>query len=349
MSNQDLYTAICQGNVKDSIYLATGLLLKDPDKNIDILHEVFIAAVSYIGSFISVLNIRLWLNVVQNLIDFIESDKVVIKDMYVLISKMCLLCDMYVKQPIVKTGTISLKILREKIIDMFENDTFKLTMTGMGKFEGIIPPIDSPSYALAQQIITGYVYFFKQLGELSNENSNKIADMANKIRNSFDYIVRKKYTFETKFYESDNDGIWFLWGIISLLFNEYELDILYQLFCFEYKKKTKGSRIGLLWGASVVMVYLTKKDIARNWNQAELKAIQKIEDISLILYNDIRKEMVHSGQLQVAPKNNSINGIDYISGYKPSLRTDNTNVVEDVSEASENETKYIKCRNKYMT
>ena len=112
--------------------------------------------------------------------------------------------------------------------------------------------------------------------------------------------------------------MWFLWGIISLLFNDSELDMLYQLYCFEYHKKHKNHRIGILWGASLVMIYLKKKDIARNWNQSEIRAIQKIEEVSLTLYNEIRKELRNSGEIIVAEAKSGLNGIDYISTYKPS-------------------------------
>ena len=353
MIDQDLYTAICQAKIKNSIFLTSLILLKDPDKNIDVLQHTFIAACSYIGSFISVHNIKLWLNVVQNLAEFIENDQIIIKDVYVLISKMCLLCDIYIKNPTIKAGTINIKILREKIIDMFNNEKFKLSSSGMSKFEGIIPPTESPSYALSQQIITGYVHIFKQLAEVSSDDKDKISDIANKLRNSFDYVIRKKYTFETKFYESDSDAVWFLWGIISLLFTHSELDILYELFSFGYNKKTKANRIGFLWGASVVMVYLTKKDVARHWNQAALHVLQKIEEVSLILYNDIRKQLIQSGEIQSCVQNKSINGIDYIFDYKPNIveSASNTNGHQQTlsQTPSEDETKHIRCKNKYMT
>ena len=107
------------------------------------------------------------------------------------------------------------------------------------------------------------------LGKIKNvkvdNDVDKISDIADKIRNSFDYIIRKKYVFETKFYESDNDAVWFLWGFISLLYQDQDFDMIYSLFNNGYSKKTKSSRIGLLWVAALLMVYIKKKDIARTW------------------------------------------------------------------------------------
>jgi len=355
MIDQELHNAISQAKIKESIILASKILLKDPgcDKNVDTLQDTFISVISYIASFISVMNIRLWLNVIQDVIEFIDNEKIVIKDVYIIIAKLCLLCDIYIKNPSVKTGTLGIKIIREKIIDMFENDKFKLTMNGMSKFEGIIPPSDSPSYALASQIITGYVHILKQLAELSSDDKDKISDIANKIRHSFDYIIRKKYTFETKFYESDSDAVWFLWGVVSLLFDDPQLDALYQLFCFGYSKKIKTQRVGLLWGASLVMVYLTKKDVARNWNTTEINAIQKVEEVSIPLYNDIKRELIQSGEVYEAPSinNKAFDGIEYISSFRPNIHEKplQSTCVSESNPDNENTTKYIKCKRNYMS
>lgn len=348
MIDKELYTYICHAKIKDSICLASKILLKDTGKNFDILQDTFIAVVSYIGTFINLINIKLWLNCIENLVDVIDNDKIVIKDIYVVIAKLCLLCDIYIKNPTIKTGAISVKILREKIIDMFSDDSFKLTMNGMSKFEGIIPPTDSPSYNLAQQIITGYVHSLKKVNELSSDDKDKISDIAAKMKNSFDYIIRKKYTFETKFYESDNDAVWFLWGIVSLLFNDTELDLLYQLFCFDYNKKNKNHRVGILCGTSLVMVYLTKKDVARNWNQSEVRAIQKIEEVSLILYNDIRKELKETGQIEVTETKTGMNGIDYIATYKPCESNEINKTTHEKEALDIPVTKSIKYRRQYM-
>lgn len=348
MINNELYDSIISANIKESLLIISKILLKNKDKNIDFIQNTFITICSYIGTFISVYDIRLWLNLINDLIYFIENDNIIITDIYVIITKMCLLCDIYIKNPTIKTSSLQLKFLRDKFIDLFDNNNFKLSTEGISKFEGIIPPSNSSSYSLSLQIITGYVYIYRLLKSLSLDHKDQIYDISVKIRNSFDYIIRKKYSFETKFYQSDNDSVWFLWGIISLLFIDTELDILYQLFCISYTKKIKSDRIGILYGAAISTVYLTKKDIARNWNDSELKVIQKIKEVSLDLYNDIKRNLISSGEIaEEKPfKINNINGIDFIINFKPNI----TKIINSDSNLNQtDETKYIKCKNKYMT
>jgi len=352
MINQELYNTLCRAKIKESLFLVSKLILQDLDKNIEVLQNTFIAICSYIGSYISLTDIRLLLDTINDVIAFIEDEEITIKNVYILVAKLCLLCDIYIKTPITKTGTINIKIVRDKIIDMFENESFKLSSSGITKFEGILPPIDNPTYILATQVITGYVYILKQLESIPSTDSNKLSDIANKIRNSFDYIIRKRYTFETKFYESDNDAVWFLWGILSLLYTNSEMDYLYQLFNYGYAKKHKNHRIGLLWAAAITMVYIAKKDVARNWNTAEVKAIKKIEEVSLILYNDIKRELIKNNEIpeqQTQEKNTNIDGMEYISSFRPVIQEKGVVASSTTnSETTQREIKSIRCKRDYM-
>jgi hypothetical protein len=350
MIHQELYNTLCQAQIKDSLFLVSKLLLQDLDKNTDVLQDTFVAVCSYIGSFISLSEIRLWLDVINDITAFVDDEQIVIKNVYILVAKLCLLCDIYIKSPITKTGSMNIKILRPKIIDMFQIDNFKLSTNGMSKFEGIIPPSDSPSYQLSIQIITGLVYTIKQLESICNTDVDKLSDIANKLRNAFDYIIRKRYTFETKFYESDNDAVWFLWGVISLMFSDNELNNIYQLFIHNYNKKGKNNRVGILWATAIIMVYLHKKDVARNWNDSEIKAIKKIDEVSLALYNDIKRELIknHEIEEQRVQKTSTLDGIDYIASFRPIIQEKKTNI-DTAAQANTREVKSIHCKRNYMT
>ena len=322
----ELYDNICNANIQKSIYVSTQILLHNQNNCFNILQNVFISICSYIGSFISIYEIQLWLDVVESVLIFIEEDKVDIKNIYILVTKMSIICDIYLKNPVTKTGSLSIKMVREKMIDMFTIDDFTLSESGIANFQGVFPPIDSPSYNLAIQIVTGYAYTLKKLDSLSLQtDENLIFNMANKIRHSIDYIIRKKYTFQTKFYESDNDSVWFLWGVISLLFNDKEMNTIYKLFNHEYKKSYKSKRIGLLWGAAVTMIYLKKKDIARTWNSSELGVLAKIKEISMTLYKDIKKQLKTEQDVTKDIDNfQHQSGIEYIRQYRPVEKTQNT-------------------------
>lgn len=347
--NEELFNSISRAKIQESIYLVSKLILKDVDKNIDIINITFINLCSYIGSFISVYDIKLWIDIIENLIIIINNDKIIIKDIYMLIAKMCVVCDIYIKNPVVKTGTINIKLLRSKIIHYFEDTKFKLSQNGSSKFEGLLPPVNSESYNLSIQIITGIVNIIKQIE--SSMDFNNIHDLANNLRNVFDYIIRKKYVFETKFYESDNDAIWFLWGILCILSNDNELDLIFQLFNYDYVKKYKNQRLGLLWGSALVITYLKKKDIARSWNSKELRALQKIDEIGLELYNDIKKLLIKNEEIEPQKQeNNSINGIDYFLNYKPyesNIEEEHEYTKVKLSENNEDIKKAIKYKKEY--
>lgn len=343
MNKTELYNSICNARIKDSIFLATTMILKDQDDTtyFDAFIQTCIAVCGYIGSYISVYDIKLWLNVISNLQEIIENENIVMKDIYVLVTKLCIICDIYVKQPVIKTGTLTIKLLREKIIHMFSHNSFKLSDTGTTRFEGVLPPVDSQSYNLAIQIITGYVYIIKEINKLCSQNSvDKLADIANSIRLSFDYIIRKKYVFETKFYTSDNDGVWFLWGLISLLYNRNEMNIIYQIFSNKYNKKNKNERVGLLWGAAITMVYILKKDIARDWNKKELQLIIKIEEVSLQLFKDIKRELIDSSTIQNVKKVRA-DGLDYICNVCHFVNNDKS-TTGDILEPTDAAVKTIK-------
>lgn len=263
---------------------------------------------------------------------------------------MCIMCDIYIKNPKIKTGTLCIKQLREKMIDLFTVDDFKLTSSGTSKFDGVLPPADSQSYNLALQIITGYVYSLNVIDKKSIDEADFLFDMANKFRHSIDYIIRKKYTFETKFYESDNDAIWFIWGIISLLFDDPIMDMIFQLFNFQYTKTMKKHRVGLLWGVALVMVYLKKKDIARNWDKNEISVIMKIDEISLMLYKDIKKELMSKNESIQPPKEPVPSGLEYIQKFRPTISGiyDNRSISNECQSDSDNAMmiRSIKCKMK---
>jgi len=350
--NLELYDNICKADIQNSIFVATKILLtekNDNDHNFLILQNTLISVCSYIGSFISLFDIRLWLDTVASIINLIEEQQVDIKNIYVLITKLCIMCQNYNKNPITKTGILSVKLVRDKIIDMFDSNA-KLSDAGSTKFLSILPPHDSPSYNISIQIITGYTNIIKQIELLSTENhADALSDIANKIRLSFDYIIRKKYTFETSFYETDNDAVWFLWGIISVMYQTNEMDMIYRLFSFEYKKTIKKYRIGLLWGSALTMIFTEKRDVARNWNKEEVKIITKIYEVAMELFKDIKSNIQETKGEEIYETNdnsaNSYYGVDYLATYRPIVDIHQNNY-DEYPTSTDNNIKKIKYNKK---
>jgi len=328
MHHTELYENIRNSNIQGSIYITSKLILQDTlnskSKNIEIIENTFIYIFGYIGTFISISDINLFIDVIQDFCNIIDDDNIVTKDYYTLLTKTCIICDIYNSNPTPKSGLTDIKILRERVISLFENDSFKISSAGIKKFEGVLPPVNSDSYKLALQIITGLVYSINQLDEIDIEDTEKIIDIANKLRNAFDYIIRRKFIFETKFYTSDNDCVWFLWGIISILYNDPVINNLYKLYNLRYKKKNKTNRNGLIYTAVLIIVFLSKKDISRNWNKKELQSIKKIQEISLPLFKEIKKDLIDSGEIESdtghvshTVRGTHNDGLEYILNYKP--------------------------------
>jgi HJR/Mrr/RecB family endonuclease len=79
MYNKELYDLIYKGDINNSLYQITKIILENGTNNIEIIENTFISICSYIGSFISIYDIRLWIDVVEETYQFINSDNIVIK------------------------------------------------------------------------------------------------------------------------------------------------------------------------------------------------------------------------------------------------------------------------------
>ena len=63
-------------------------------------------------------------------------------------------------------------------------------------------------------------------------NPDDVYNISILFRDSFDYIIRKKYVIQTKFNLNEHEPIFFLWGFINCLFNyEPSINNYYKLFC----------------------------------------------------------------------------------------------------------------------
>jgi hypothetical protein len=352
MYNIELYETIVKGDIQNSLYIATSILLSN-QLTIEIFENTLIAVCSYIGTFINIYDVSKWLDVISGTRNIVENDNINIKYIYVILTKMCILCDKYIKSPISKAGIINLKTLRTKIIDVFENNDNKLSSNGIMKFDGIIPPHDSETYNISLQIISGIVKLIKLSEDVSCDDGDYLQEISNKLRNCFDYISRKTYTFETKFYNSDNDSIWFLWGFISILYNDKYINDTFFLFANNWKKKSKNYKIGLLYGTGVSIIYSHKKNISPLWNSNESSIINKISEISLTLFNEIKEKISQEKGTNIINdgddtesniKEYEIDGLDYLCSYVPTLSLEEKML--PIRYENDNTMKQINCKYK---
>lgn len=312
----DLFSLICNGDIKQSLLVATRHILLN--NAFDTVENIFINVCAYIGSFINLYDISKLLDIYSHTKRVIEAEQLAIQDVYVLIAKMCIICDIYNKHSVSKCGTMSLKTLKEKIANAFAED-MKLSRNGIMRFDGILPPVDHENYNVALRIIAIVIKTIKSTDIIALEDANTLNDIAVKLRNILDFVLRSKYRFETKFYSQDNDNAWFLWGVLSVLYNEQFLSDAFWLYNYDFKKVHRQKRLGLLWSMALAVIYSHKRGISNGWNEREMIVIQKIDEIALKLYNEIRQGLVAENPDRFAKKKKepANDGLNFLLKYTP--------------------------------
>jgi hypothetical protein len=320
MYNKELFEFVSKGNIEKSLYTTCIFLIENA--KIEVLEETLITICSHIGTFIGIREIAKLNDIIIKTKETIESDNINVAEYLILITKMCIICNIYNLSPVSKTGIIPISKLRDKIIDVFSEDS-KLSSNGIMKFEMIIPPPDSDAYLLSLKIITSFLRIFRIMDELTLDD--KIDLIAVKFKNCFDYIIRKKYAIETKLNPNECDPIYFLWGFVEILYQHEEfIHSYYWLFCYNYKKSLKTHRIGLLYACAIAIIYSYKRHISKLWNQNELNVIYKTKEIASELMKQVRKDLKKDQPQEEKEKpEKRIDGISYLDTYTPSLNTNN--------------------------
>jgi len=320
MYNKELFDFISKGNIEKSLYTTCIFLIEN--SKIEILEETLIYICAYIGTFINIRDIAKLNDIIIITKELIENEKINVADYLILITKMCIISNIYNINPVSKIGLIPIGKLREKIIDVFSEDA-KLSSNGIMRFEQIIPPTDSDAYLLSLKIISSFIKIIKLIDNISNDNHIDL--IAIKFKNCFDYIIRKKYAIETKLNPNECDPIYFLWGFIEILFQHEEfIHNYYWLFSFNYKKSLKNQRLGLIFGCAIAIIYSFKRHISKLWTQEELNVIYKTKEISGELIQQVRKDLKSKNfdlpQEEQKKEKNRIDGLDYINSYLPKYR-----------------------------
>jgi len=330
MYNKELFDYISRGNIEKSLY-ATCIFLIENSK-IEVLEETLISICSHIGTFIQIRDIIKLNDIIISTRNIIENDNITISDYLILITKMCILCNIYNSSLVSKTGVLPLSKLREKIIDIFNIES-KLSSNGLMKFEMIIPPPDSDAYLLTLKIISSFIRIIRIIDDIESDNKEGIDLLSIKFKNCFDYIIRKKYTIQTRLNPNECDPIYFLWGFIEILFQHEEfIHSYYWLFCNNYKKTLKAQRVGLIYGCAVAIIFNYKKSIGNSWNQNELNVIHKTNEISFDLIKQVRddlkkKNLLPEPSLKEKKEKNKeersnkskLDGLNYISLFIPKI------------------------------
>jgi len=342
MTKYDLFTSICNGDIQNSILLSTKMIIID--ESFDVLELIYIDVCSYIGTFVYITDIGKLADIYEDIANMIDTDKIVIKNIYIIITKLCILCDIYNKHPVAKCGNMSIALLKNKIAHILNANYMKLSQNGIMRFDGILPPNNHENYNTALGIIAIIIKTIKTTDDLSGDDIDKLVGISNNLRLVIDYILRKKIKIETKFYSTDDDISWFIWGVYSILYKDKVFEKAFKLYNHEYKKKYKIKRQGLLYSLGLLCIYIHKQDISKGWTSKERNVIDKIDEISIKLYNEIRRDII-SKNPELSEKTNKHtreekikenDGLNFMFNYVPEIDSNNA----DKQEAREHKTNY---------
>jgi hypothetical protein len=239
---------------------------------------------------------------------------------------------------------MSIALLKNKIAHILNANDMKLSQNGIMRFDGILPPNNHENYNTALGIIAIIIKTIKTTDDLSCDDIDKLVEISNNLRLVIDYILRKKIKIETKFYSTDDDISWFIWGVYSILYKDKVFENAFKLYNHEYKKKYKIKRQGLLYSLGLLCIYIHKQDISKGWTSKERNVIDKIDEISIKLYNEIRRDII-SKNPELSEKTNKHtreekikenDGLNFMFNYVPEIDSNNA----DKQEAREHKTNY---------
>jgi hypothetical protein len=338
MYNKELFEFISNGNIEKSLYNTCIFLVEN--SKIEILEDTLIYTCNYISSFVTIYNIAKFNDVIASTIAVINNNTINVIDYLRLISKMCILCDIYLKNPTTKSGTLPIPQLRQKIIHIFSNE-IKLNPAGLAKFNSVMPPADSDMHDLVLKIITSFVNLFKIVESVNNPDD--VYNISILLRDAFDYIIRKKYVIQTKFNLNEHDPIFFLWGFINSLFNhDHFIMNYYKLYCINNpsnNKTIRNQRTSLVHACAVAIIYNYKKSFYSSWNCSENLIIDKIGDVAINLFMQVKKEVGVEEEKTTETKKefehqeHKMDGLTYIFDYIPKMsniiNSGNTFIFED--------------------
>lgn len=234
---EELYDSIKKANADASLYY-TGFLLNN---NIESLQLTWIKLAANLGEYCN-LYFHKWKDVIKDMVDFIQSEEVYIKNAFIITAKLCILYQTSFNYISVPKKTLS--VLRNNIIDVFEGPYVKID-----KYKYIFPKPSNES-EFCTKIVSGIIKLWSE-------------KQVFKLRECLEYLCRKDYVIE-------NDFIDFLWKFFEL-FQPNSITPIYILYKCYFKKKDKSWRYGLLYG-----IHNMLNEQTASWTVNELYILEQI-------------------------------------------------------------------------
>jgi len=259
---------VAQSNIEHCLETTCKLLMSN---NEDHLQNAWISLLAKAGEVMTAENVKPWLLICDDVLRQIEQDHLDAAEVLVLSVKFCLLFHRIkyrFRQP------LQIQTLRSKIIEFFPDDA-ELTEKGIKTYARILPTA-AEEKPLAHKVLVGLTSIWTD-GKFEES------------RVSLEYLSRRKLLMDlpTGFpYDmKDNDFMWFLWGAILCFYKQHaNVQKIWWLFSYDYKKTYKAERIGLLLGCPWAMHPNSQNTLI--WSDKELLFINTIESQAPTMWLD---------------------------------------------------------------
>jgi hypothetical protein len=108
--------------------------------------------------------------------------------------------------------------------------------------------------------------------------------------------------------------------------------------------------VGILWSLPIISIYTHKCDISKGWNSKERNVIAKIEEISINLYNELRRKIIKENpdkfekNKEAERDADKYDGLRYIINYVPVIDSScGGGYSSQINAKTKDETRQISC------
>lgn len=288
------------------------ILCSNDPSQIEILEDIFLNTLSYIGSNIDITTSLRWIDILKRTQTFITNEEIHIDDTLILTCMFCILA-----KEIHVSKLLPLNQLRTRVIHCFNT---KLSIHEERTYDSILPTQTSESFAVASSILSGYIKLLEEIKSVSQDD-RQLYNLSNRLRLCVEYVTRKNVYIEHND-NRDPDNIWFVWKVINAITgNPVPIKIANDLFVYKWNPKNKKNRQGLLWGCAFVVVLTHRNNVSKSWTEENVKMFNKVKEMTPVMIKKIRSEMPKLPQENKVKSMKDMDPMEIMMNFVPSIKS----------------------------
>ena len=279
----------CQvGKHDEALYWTCKFMHED---KLVVLEDAWIEMLAGIGAMQDMPHKAAFTYVANALLHVLESEQMHVRDVVTMTAMLLLLqkkasqktgAGAHIATLVSSSSSTSFARLRKQVIDHFPEGAM-LSYKGTEMFAQVLPAPQSETYPFCHRILAGLARL------LAKPESFQDAHAA------LEYLSRRKiqiplpsvWPAPTEDEAMKGDICWFLWGAAMLYMQSNEHVVtLWQLFCWNWRKGVKNSRLGLLW--STIHMHRVV-DPTFTWSKEEIKVLERVNELAPDLWQQVRE------------------------------------------------------------